>query len=103
MVYIRIPHLCLGKNICKSEEFSLAKNTSMHWTLDIIFNEDKGWFIKDNERENMALLKIMAMNILHMQKDEKRQVSFKEKNSLLRSMRTILKRALYIISCRCHI
>jgi len=27
MVYIKIPHPCMGKNICKSEEFSLAKNT----------------------------------------------------------------------------
>jgi len=26
MVYIRIPHPHMGKNICKSEEFSLAKN-----------------------------------------------------------------------------
>jgi len=26
MVYIKIPHPCMGKNICKSEEFSLAKN-----------------------------------------------------------------------------
>ena len=27
MVYIKIFHPCMGKNICKSEEFSLAKNT----------------------------------------------------------------------------
>ncbi|NQT67584.1 MAG: hypothetical protein HQ569_08445 [Actinobacteria bacterium] len=29
----KIPHWCLGKNICKSEEFKLAKN-NVHISID---------------------------------------------------------------------
>jgi hypothetical protein len=51
----------------------------MHWTLDVTFNEDKSRVRKENEPENMALLKRMAMNILRLEKEEQRQVSFREK------------------------
>jgi predicted transposase YbfD/YdcC len=37
---------------------------SMHWVLDVVFNEDKSRIRKENEPENAALLRKMALNIL---------------------------------------
>lgn len=37
---------------------------SMHWLLDVTFNEDKSRIRKENEPENAALLRKMALNIL---------------------------------------
>ena len=37
---------------------------SMHWILDVVFNEDKSRIRKENEPENAALLRKMALNIL---------------------------------------
>lgn len=36
----------------------------MHWILDVVFNEDKSRIRKENEPENAALLRKMALNIL---------------------------------------
>jgi predicted transposase YbfD/YdcC len=36
----------------------------MHWVLDVVFNEDKSRIRKENEPENAALLRKMALNIL---------------------------------------
>lgn len=48
---------------------------SMHWVLDVIFNEDKSRIRKENEPENAAMLRKMALNILKIDKakDEKQQ------------------------------
>lgn len=53
---------------------------SMHWTLDVSFNEDQSRIRKDNGPENTALLRKMVMNILKIEKakDEKQQ-SYKAK------------------------
>lgn len=37
---------------------------SMHWTLDITFREDASRIRKENEPENVAMLRKMALNIL---------------------------------------
>lgn len=53
---------------------------SMHWTLDVTFNEDRSRIRKENGPENTALLRKMALNILKIEKakDEKQQ-SYKAK------------------------
>lgn len=37
---------------------------SMHWLLDVTFKEDKSRIRKENEPENVALLRKMALNVL---------------------------------------
>lgn len=37
---------------------------SMHWTLDVVLNEDKRIVRKDNGAQNLAVLKRMALNIV---------------------------------------
>jgi predicted transposase YbfD/YdcC len=55
---------------------------SMHWTLDVSFGEDKSRIRKDNEAENFALLRKIAINILKIEKKNdspKRPQSYKTK------------------------
>jgi predicted transposase YbfD/YdcC len=49
---------------------------SMHWLLDVTFKEDKSRIRKENEPENAALLRKMALNILKIdtQKDKANNV-----------------------------
>ena len=37
---------------------------SMHWSLDVVLNEDKRIVRKDNGAHNLAVLKRMALNII---------------------------------------
>jgi len=56
---------------------------SMHWTLDVTFGEDKSRIRKENEPENAALLRKIALNFLKIEKknDVKKQ-SYKAKRYL---------------------
>lgn len=40
----------------------------MHWTLDVTFGEDKSRIRKENEPENAALLRKIALNFLKIEK-----------------------------------
>jgi predicted transposase YbfD/YdcC len=42
---------------------------SMHWSLDVVLNEDKRIVRKENGDQNLAVLKRMALNIIRA--DEK--------------------------------
>lgn len=42
---------------------------SMHWSLDVVLNEDKRIVRKDNGARNLAVLKRMSLNIIRA--DEK--------------------------------
>ena len=37
----------------------------LHWTLDVVFNEDKSRVRKDNAGENMAIIRHIMLNILN--------------------------------------
>jgi len=53
---------------------------SMHWTLDVAFNEDKSRIRKDNEPQNMAVIRKLAVNYLKQEKlKDKRRESYKVK------------------------
>jgi predicted transposase YbfD/YdcC len=42
---------------------------SCHWTLDVSFGEDKSRARKDNEPQNLAMLRKLALNYLRVQKN----------------------------------
>lgn len=44
---------------------------SMHWSLDVTFNEDARKSKKDHAPENLALLNKLALNILKLDKSKK--------------------------------
>ncbi len=41
---------------------------SLHWTLDVVFDEDQSRVRKDNARENMALVRHITLNMLNIAK-----------------------------------
>lgn len=45
---------------------------SMHWSLDVTFNEDSKRVRKDNGPENLSVLHKFAYNILKLEKSKKR-------------------------------
>ncbi len=56
---------------------------SMHWTLDVTFGEDKSRIRKENEPENAALLRKIALNFLKIEKkNDQKQQSYKAKRYL---------------------
>ena len=46
---------------------------SMHWSLDVTFNEDSKRVRKDNAPENLSVLHKFAYNILKLEKSKKRR------------------------------
>lgn len=57
---------------------------SLHWTLDVVFNEDKACIRNDNAAENMDILRKWAMSILVKAKTKPEQTikSLMRKNSM---------------------
>ena len=53
---------------------------STHWTLDVAFREDKSRIRKDNEPQNMAVIRKLALNYLKLEKKKNpRRESFNVK------------------------
>lgn len=49
----------------------------LHWTLDVVFNEDKSTVRKDNAAENMALVRHITLNMLNNSKKKFKNVGIK--------------------------
>lgn len=49
----------------------------LHWTLDVVFNEDQSRVRKDNAAENMALIRHMTINMLNNAKKQMNGVGLK--------------------------
>ena len=50
---------------------------SMHWTLDVVFDEDKSRIRKDNAGENMALIRHITLNMLNHAKKQSKNIGIK--------------------------
>lgn len=49
----------------------------LHWTLDVVFNEDQSCVRKDNASENMALIRHITINMLNQAKKQFKDISLK--------------------------
>ena len=49
----------------------------LHWTLDVVFNEDKSRVRKDNAGENMAIIRHITLNMLNNTKKQYKNVGLK--------------------------
>ena len=49
----------------------------LHWTLDVVFNEDKSRVRKDNAGENMAIIRHVTLNMLNNTKKQYKNVGLK--------------------------
>jgi predicted transposase YbfD/YdcC len=50
---------------------------SLHWTLDVVFNEDQSRIRKDNAGENMALIRHITLNMLNHAKKQIKNIGIK--------------------------
>jgi predicted transposase YbfD/YdcC len=49
----------------------------LHWTLDVVFNEDQSRVRKDNAGENMALIRHISLNMLNNAKKQTKGIGLK--------------------------
>jgi len=49
----------------------------VHWTLDVVFNEDKSRVRKENAAENMALIRHITLNMLNNAKKQIKNIGLK--------------------------
>ena len=54
----------------------MVENT-LHWTLDVVFNEDESRVRKENAGENMAIVRHIVINMLNKAKSSFKGVSLK--------------------------
>jgi len=45
-----------------------AIENTLHWTLDVVFNEDNSTVRKDHAPQNMAIVRDVVLNILNTAK-----------------------------------
>ena len=50
---------------------------ALHWTLDVVFNEDNSRVRKDNAGENMAIVRHITLNMLNNSKSSFKNVGLK--------------------------
>ncbi|MCK5884218.1 MAG: transposase [Bacteriovoracaceae bacterium] len=56
---------------------------SLHWTLDVAFNEDKSTRKKGNSPANNAVLRHIILNLLKKEKTLKRSINTKRSHACL--------------------
>lgn len=50
---------------------------ALHWTLDVVFNEDQSRVRKDHAAENMAMIRHMTLNMIRNAKHQFKATSLK--------------------------
>ena len=63
--------------ISKAVRAHWTVENNLHWTLDVVFNEDNLRVRKDNAPENMAIVRHMSLNMLNQAKKGHKNASIK--------------------------
>lgn len=57
---------------------------TLHWSLDVVFNEDNACVHKNNAPENLALIRKWALNILHQKRPKNMSIKRTMRKALLK-------------------
>ena len=60
-----------ARQILEVQRSHWAIENSLHWVLDVAFNEDKSRMRKDKAAENFAIIRKMSLNLLRLDKSKK--------------------------------
>jgi predicted transposase YbfD/YdcC len=66
-----------AKRIASAVRSHWLIENGLHWTLDVVFNEDQSRVRKDNAGENMALIRHITINMLNSTKKLFKDISLK--------------------------
>jgi predicted transposase YbfD/YdcC len=63
-----------AERIGKAIRYHWGIENSLHWVLDVVFNEDKARNRKDHSAANMTIIRHMALNLVKSDKLSKNSV-----------------------------
>lgn len=66
-----------AKRISDAAQSHWLIENGLHWTLDVVFNEDQSRIRKDNAGENMALIRHITLNMLNNAKKQIKNIGVK--------------------------
>jgi predicted transposase YbfD/YdcC len=66
-----------AKQIASAVRAHWLVENGLHWTLDVVFNEDRSRVRKDNAGENMAIIRHITLNMLNNAKKSFKNVALK--------------------------
>lgn len=66
-----------ARQIAQAVRAHWAIENTLHWTLDVVFNEDKSTVRKDHAPQNMAIVRHVVLNILNTAKKHFKGVGIK--------------------------
>ncbi len=66
-----------AKQIASAVRAHWLIENKLHWTLDVVFNEDKSRVRKDNAGENMAIIRHITLNMLNNAKESFKNIALK--------------------------
>ena len=66
-----------AKQIAQTVRAHWAIENTLHWTLDVVFNEDKSRVRKDHAPQNMAIVRHLTLNVLNQAKKNFKNISIK--------------------------
>ena len=88
-----------AERICRAARAHWGVENSLHWRLDVVYNEDKACIRDENAAENMAIIRKWALNILNSQKGKSSIKSLQRKASMsFNHMLQLLQNSLIALS-----
>ena len=66
-----------AKQIAQAVRAQWAIENALHWTLDVVFNEDKSTVRKDHAPQNMAIVRHVVLNMLNTAKKHFKGIGIK--------------------------
>lgn len=71
-----------AKEMSKAIRSHWSIENSVHWVLDVTFNEDKSRIRKGNGPENMGIVRHMVLNLLRQNQDDKTSLKRRKRRAL---------------------